>query len=481
MGFGGKRTCADDRLSPSLLLVVLPWCFAELVPVAVAAEDVATAEQPAAALGAQPNPTSPSSAAAAPSPSAPDASAPSAATPPSQSTAASPMPAADPVIASIRGKLGDASLRKGADVTDLAALEAFYAERSDPPVWITGMGFSAKAQAAVNEIGKADDWGLTASAFEPPPAGDLPDNAADQAIAEIKLQLAILKYARFARGGRVDPSSLSVLIDQAPPLLDPKIVLTEIAASSTPDNYLQSLHPKHEQFQRLRQALLKARETAKKPRNEQEIQRLLINMERWRWMPADLGTVYVQDNVPEFMLYVVKNGKTIHSDKIAVGELRYATPIFSADMQTIVFNPEWTAPPTVVREDLLPNLRRGGLFGGSSILRQHGLQVKYNGRTVDPGSINWNSVNMANIAFTQPPGPRNVLGKVKFLYPNKHIVYMHDTPSGVTCSSRRCAPSAITAFAWRSRAGLRKFCSRKTRAGTHRRSRISSTRAMTAR
>ena len=77
-------------------------------------------------------------------------------------------------------------------------------------------------------------------------------------------------------------------------------------------------------------------------------------------MPADLGTVYVQDNVPEFMLYVVKNGKTIHSDKIAVGELRYATPIFSADMQTIVFNPEWTAPPTVVREDLLPNLRRGG-------------------------------------------------------------------------------------------------------------------------
>ena len=348
----------------------------------------------------------------------------------SQAQSVLPASTADPITASIRAQLDNTSLRKGADAADIAALEAFYAERSDPPVWITGMGFSAKAQAAINEIGKADDWGFMASAFELPPAGDLPDNAADQAIAEIKLQLAILKYARFARGGRVDPSSLSVLIDQTPPLLDPKIVLTEIAASSTPDTYLQSLHPKHEQFQRLRQALLKARETAKKPRNEQEIQRLLINMERWRWMPADLGTVYVQDNVPEFMLYVVKNGKTIHSDKIAVGEPRYATPIFSADMQTIVFNPEWTAPPTVVREDLLPNLRRGGLFGGSSILRQHGLQVKYNGRTVDPGSINWNSVKMANIAFTQPPGPRNVLGKVKFLYPNKHIVYMHDTSWG---------------------------------------------------
>jgi L,D-transpeptidase YcbB len=401
----------------------------ELVPVGAAAEDVATAGQPADSAGTtKPLLSSPSS---NPTPS-PDAPAPETATPALQSGAAQPVPPADPVIASIRSKLGDAALRNATDAKDLAALEAFYAERSDPPMWITSMGFSARAQEAINEISKADDWGLSASAFELPPAGDLPDSADDQATAEIKLQLAVLKYARFARGGRVDPASLSAIIDQAPPLRDPKSVLSEIAAAPAPQAYLQSLHPKHEQFRRLREALLKARgiggdAAAKKPRNEQEIQRILINMERWRWMPLNLGTVYVQDNVPEFMLYVVKNGKTIHADKIAVGELRYATPIFSADMQTIVFNPEWTAPPSVVREDLLPNLRSGGWFGGSSILRQHGLQVKYNGRTVDPGSINWNSVNMANIAFTQPPGPRNVLGKVKFLYPNKHVVYMHDT------------------------------------------------------
>ena len=399
----------------------------ELVPVGAAAEDVATAGQPADSAGTtKPLLSSPSS-----NPTrSPDA--PEAATPALQSGAAQPVPPADPVIASIRSKLGDAALRNATDAKDLAALEAFYAERTAPPVWITSMGFSARAQEAINEISKADDWGLSASAFELPPAGDLPHSADDQATAEIKLQLAVLKYARFARGGRVDPASLSAIIDQAPPLRDPKSVLSEIAAAPAPQAYLQSLHPKHEQFRRLREALLKARgiggdAAAKKPLNEQEIQRILINMERWRWMPLNLGTVYVQDNVPEFMLYVVKNGKTIHSDKIAVGELRYATPIFSADMQTIVFNPEWTAPPSVVREDLLPNLRSGGWFGGSSILRQHGLQVKYNGRTVDPGSINWNSVNMANIAFTQPPGPRNVLGKVKFLYPNKHVVYMHDT------------------------------------------------------
>src|SRR5262249_14635742 len=412
--------------------------YAVLVPVSSAAEDT---ERPATQMGA----TTPFSTATAPVPPSPDAPAVR-----SPSEATSPSPAADPVIAEIRSKL--VSLREDVDTKDLAALETFYAERSGPPIWITPMGFSARAVDAMNEISKADDWGLAASDFNLPSPGDLPNNADDQVKAEIKLQLAILKYARFARGGRANPLSLSPIIDQTPPLLDPKVVLDDIAASSTPAGYLQSLHPKHEQFQRLRQALLKARgiggaEAAKKPRNQQEIQSILINMERWRWMPADLGKVYVQDNVPEFMLHVVRDGKVIHSDKIAVGELKYATPIFSAKMQSIVFNPEWTAPPTVVREDLLPNLRGGGgFFGGStSILRQHGLQVRYNGRVVDPSSVNWTSVNMANIAFIQPPGPTNVLGKVKFLYPNEHSVYMHDTirPNLFTQSARAIGHNCI--------------------------------------
>ena len=407
----------------------LALVFALLVPVAVVAEDVATAEQPGAptaATNALPSAAAPSSPATVPAPSAPNAASPA---PPS--AAAQPVPAADPIIASIRTKLADANLRKGADPADLAALDAFYAERSGPPVWVTPMGFSAKAQTAINEIGKADEWGLSASAFQLPPAGALTDSADEQAVAEIKLQLAILKYARYARGGRANPASLSKILDQEPPIRDPKIVLVEIAVLSTPDTYLQSLHPKHEQFQNLRQALLKARgsgdDSAKKPASGSDIQRIVINMERWRWMPEDLGKIYVQDNVPEYMLYVVKDGKTIHSDKIVVGLLRYATPIFSADLKTIVFNPEWTVPPTIVRENLLPNLRGGGWFGGGSVLREHGLKVKYNGRIVDPGSINWSSVNMGSIAFVQAPGPTNVLGKLKFVYPNTHMVYMHDT------------------------------------------------------
>jgi murein L,D-transpeptidase YcbB/YkuD len=214
-----------------------------------------------------------------------------------------------------------------------------------------------------------------------------------------------------------------------PSLRDPNKVLAEIADAPKPDIYLQGLHPKHVQFERLHQALLKARaesEAGAKPAN---MQKIIVNMERWRWMPENLGSLHVLLNVPAFTVFVAKDGKAIYTDKIVVGELKYATPVFSADLRSVVFNPEWTVPPTIVRETLLPKLRGGGGFfgGNTAVLKQHGLNVNYNGKRVDPSSIDWNRVNMGAISFTQAPGPDNVLGKVKFIYPNPHMVYMHDT------------------------------------------------------
>jgi murein L,D-transpeptidase YcbB/YkuD len=336
--------------------------------------------------------------------------------------------AATPIVASIRAKLADPAIRKDAVAEDLAALEAFYNERSEA-LWMTDMGFSNEAQAAIDEIRKADDWGLSSAAFDLPDAGDLPGSVDDQAVGEIELNLAILKYARHARGGRTNPVQLSKLYGMTPTLRDPKTVMAEIAATEQPDAYLRSLHPKHEQFLRLHEALLKARAEAEAGAKPRDMQRIVINMERWRWMPEDLGSLYVWLNVPSFMVRVVKDGKSVYSDKIVVGELKYATPMFSADLKSVVFNPEWTVPPTIVRENLLPALRGGGgLFGSNtSILAQHELNVNYNGKRIDPSSIDWNHVNMGAISFTQAPGPNNVLGKVKFVYPNPYSVYMHDT------------------------------------------------------
>jgi murein L,D-transpeptidase YcbB/YkuD len=289
------------------------------------------------------------------------------------------------------------------------------------------MGLSSKAQAALSEIKKADDWGLDAAAFDLPSADALPAGPEARALAEIKLDLAILKYARFARGGRVNPETVSRLFDQRPPIREPTTVLSEVAATDAPDHYLQSLHPKHDQFLRLRQALLKSRskvgEGAKPSENQGDVRRLILNMERWRWMPETLGRVHVWNNSPEFMVYVIKDGKQIFADKTLVGTPRYATPVFTADMKAIVFNPDWVAPATVVAEDLLPQLRRGNY----SILRAHKLQVISGGRTIDPAQVDWGRVKIGTYSFTQRAGPDNVLGKVKFLFPNRHTVYLHDT------------------------------------------------------
>ena len=339
--------------------------------------------------------------------------------------AAAPEPS-DPVVAIMRSKLADPTLRKGANPDDLAALEALYGARGGGPLWVTDMGFSARGQAAIFEIAKADDWGLQASSFELPDAGALPASKDAEALAELKLDLAILKYARFARGGRFDPSTISKLFDQVPQLRDPKVVLAEIETAPSPDLYLRSLHPKHEQFARLRQALLEAREGGMiggKPVTDRDNKKIVINMERWRWMPEDLGSLYVWNNSPEFMVYIVKDGKPIFGDKILVGTLAYATPVFTADMKTIVFNPDWNAPETVVKENLLPPLRDGNL----SILKVHKLSVSLNGTPVDPARVDWGRVNILAYTFSQKAGPENVLGKVKFLFPNKHTVYMHDT------------------------------------------------------
>jgi murein L,D-transpeptidase YcbB/YkuD len=158
-------------------------------------------------------------------------------------------------------------------------------------------------------------------------------------------------------------------------------------------------------------------------------------MERWRWMPEDMGELYVWDNIPEFTSRVVKKGRLIHSAKIVVGKPETPTVAFSADMKFIVFHPEWGVPDSIKVKELLPYMRPSGgdffgFFGGSDtrILERHNLKVSFNGRPVDASQVNWNQVDIRRFTFIQPAGPSNVLGVVKFRFPNKHDIYMHDTP-----------------------------------------------------
>jgi murein L,D-transpeptidase YcbB/YkuD len=160
---------------------------------------------------------------------------------------------------------------------------------------------------------------------------------------------------------------------------------------------------------------------------------ILLNMERWRWLPHDLGDYYVTVNIPEFMLRVMDEGKPAFTTRVVVGKTNTQTPIFSNEMQTIVFGPYWNMPNSIKTEEIRPYIREeGGWFGGggwnTAVLERHNLRVNIGGREIDPSRIDWSRIDIRSLNIYQPPGPGNVLGNVKFLFPNKHDVYMHDTP-----------------------------------------------------
>ena len=151
---------------------------------------------------------------------------------------------------------------------------------------------------------------------------------------------------------------------------------------------------------------------------------LLANMEEWRWMPADLGNLHIEVNIPEFTVRVLKNGGVIHSERIVSGKYETQTPIFSNMLRTVVFQPSWNVPESIKYNELLPKLR-----AGDNPIAGQGLAIKRNGRDIDVWDVDWNNADIKEYHIYQPPGETNVLGVVKFLFPNKHSVYLHDTPS----------------------------------------------------
>ena len=154
-------------------------------------------------------------------------------------------------------------------------------------------------------------------------------------------------------------------------------------------------------------------------------------------MPEDMGEFHVWDNVPEYQTRVVRRGQAIHQAKIIVGRVETQTTIFSANMRYVIFGPEWGVPDSIKVKEILPYLRPtsepgffgfGGTVTDTRVLEKHNLRVNLNGRPVDASQVDWGTVDIKKYSFIQPSGPGNVLGAVKFRFPNKHDIYMHDTP-----------------------------------------------------
>jgi L,D-transpeptidase YcbB len=163
---------------------------------------------------------------------------------------------------------------------------------------------------------------------------------------------------------------------------------------------------------------------------EQRVKQISVNLERWRWLPDDLGASHVFVNQAGFELFLVERGQTIERHRVIVGKPFHETPIFSDKIGYVEFNPTWTVTPDIATNEILPKLREDpGYLERNDYVLYAGWGP--DAQLVDPWSVDWNSVSGAPFPYrvVQLPGEKNALGVVKFMFPNKFNIYLHDTPS----------------------------------------------------
>ena len=302
------------------------------------------------------------------------------------------------------------------------------------------------------------------------------------AYAELSMSEAAVDYARQASGGRIDPSRIGELVAAKPELAPPGRVLAALRDAPDAGEALRGFNPPHRGYLLLRAKLAEMRRgadaTARDPiptgaalkpgmkdahvalmrarfgndvaadaadglvydmrvvsavadhqrshgqpasgvltartvaslsggqprRLEDEI---VANMERWRWLPRDLGARYVAVNIPDYSLDVFDGDRSVHHARVVVGKPDHETPIFSETMKFIIVNPYWNVPLSIVNKEMMPKLA-----ADPNYFQNHGYEV------VEKGGETY---------VRQPPGDSNALGRIKFMFPNRFSVYLHDT------------------------------------------------------
>ncbi|MBK5094348.1 MAG: L,D-transpeptidase family protein [Deltaproteobacteria bacterium] len=163
---------------------------------------------------------------------------------------------------------------------------------------------------------------------------------------------------------------------------------------------------------------------------EERVRQIVLNMERWRWIPHDMGNRHILVNIPDYKMSVVENSEIRMDMRIIVGKDYTATPVFSGSIKYLEVNPYWNIPHSISVEEILPKIRKDPAYLENQKIRVFETW-RENAPEIDPATVDWNEVEDRGFSFKlrQDPGPLNPLGRVKFIFPNKFAVYLHDTPA----------------------------------------------------
>ena len=262
---------------------------------------------------------------------------------------------------------------------------------------------------ALEKIAAATDVAAAINAFEPPHPGY---RALKAKLAELRGATGEeTKVVRIPEGPVIRPGTEDARI----PLLRQRL---NVAGEETNLRYDEDLVVAVRAYQKTNRmsadglvgaGTLRSLNAVATPRRGDVIDTIVANMERWRWIPRDLGNAHVMLNIPNYTLRVMHNGKEAWNTRVVVGKPTTATPLLTETMKFITINPTWNVPPSIIRNEYLPALAQD-----PGVLARMGLKVVNN----RDGSVH----------VYQPPGDNNALGRVRFNFPNPFLVYQHDTP-----------------------------------------------------
>jgi len=400
-------------------------------------------------------------------------------------------PADRPIAEKIRDLLTSKSDRVADKIfptkKERSAVEAFYQARNFAPIWLDKGIENARAKAVAVRLKAAGVDGLESKDYKAPGfAGLAPDALAE---ADLKLTQTVVTFARHLQAGRFPFTRVSnnnIELPQAPP--EAGEVLAKVAEAGDVGKAFDAFSPQHPAYKKLKAVLAELRgkagggtkeipdgpvlkapsgkaapmeddrvallreklgltvtgdpsdlkydaklaEAVRKyqkavdipatgnldagtikelngPAHDKQIDIVIANMERWRWYPRDLGKDHVIVNQPEFMLRVYHEGANVWTTRVVIGKPSMQTPLLSETMKYITINPTWNVPPSIVHNEYLPALQQD-----PTVLARMGLKVV----TERDGSVH----------IYQPPGDGNALGRIRFNFPNRFLVYQHDTP-----------------------------------------------------
>lgn len=270
---------------------------------------------------------------------------------------------------------------------------------------------------------------------------DLLQAARPQQAVYQQLRLGLARYRSIEAAGGWPPVISSTVIvpgDVGPaiPQLRRRLAITGDYYPSAADMDSQRFDPQLvEALQRFQQRHLLPQDGIIGPETlsaliqpvQQKIDQIRANLERMRWLLGELEGDYLLVDIAAYKLFLVQDDVVTWSSPIQVGKPYRQTPVLTSRITYLEWNPGWVVPPTIATEDLVPAIKRD-----PSYLQRHHMDLfTYDGKAVDPASVNWDPYPERPLPFMirQRPGPWNALGTVKFIFPNKHLVYLHDTPN----------------------------------------------------